>query len=282
MPTSIRQYFCYACCLLVIFLSSTSTWAEIDDSGLEDNRTFHVFADVDLISTLKFEYGKPKIIIKSVYPQLASETNREGVTIFNDLVSEMLHGQIALFREQVKGLLPLQSKFAKNKITNNLYIDYSTAYINANKTHLISIRFSIKGKMTGAGRAYRHHLTLNYDLDNAKTIELSDLFLPDANYLTVLSNHAKAILEKKLANKNKIDTGVAPIKENFDNWNINPDGILITFKEGQVAPIEFGAQTILIPYSALSDIAAPNTLVSYCLAHHSRCLRSNLLTGGGR
>lgn len=62
------------CCLVSI----TSAFASDmdDDSGLEDNMTFHVYDDVDLVSTLKFEYGKPRIIIKSVYPQLAALTER--------------------------------------------------------------------------------------------------------------------------------------------------------------------------------------------------------------
>src|SRR5260221_14743414 len=113
----------------LLALLPTFANADDDDKGLEDNMTFHVYDDVDLVSTLKFEYGKPKIVIKSVYPQLASETDHDGVSSFNPMALQIVQDQVSKFRAMVKDNASIQKKMAKGTITNNLYIDYNTSYI---------------------------------------------------------------------------------------------------------------------------------------------------------
>lgn len=250
-----------------------------DDSSLEDSMTFHVYDDVDLVSTLKFEYGKPKIIIKSVYPKLASETPHDGVNNFNDAALQIVRDEITRFRNLVKNNASAQKKMAKNSITNNLYIDYNTSFIKPGQDHVISIRFSIQG-VVGKSSPYHDHIALNYDLDKSRRIELSELFLPGSNYLSVLSDYTQAALNRQLANKSKIADGTAPRPENFQNWNIKPNGLLITFNENQAAPSIYGAQTILVPYSALSHILSPDSPVAGCIKNRTKCIRYNLLTGG--
>lgn len=268
--------------LFYCFFMMTAAFGDAgtEDGGLEDNLTFHVFEDVDLVSTLKFEYGKPGIVIKSVYPQLASETDREGVNSFNETALQIVRGEISTFREKVKANASLQKAMEKNKITNNLYVDYNTSYIKAKHNHIISIRFSMQGQIAGNHRPYHHFAVLNYNLDTGRPIELGELFLPNANYLNLLSQYSRNILFNRLTNKSMIAKGTVPLPENFSNWNIKPNGLIITFNENQVAPSIFGAQTILVPYSVLSEMISPASFITDCIKHHSRCARNNLLTGG--
>ncbi|VVC74830.1 Peptidoglycan-N-acetylmuramic acid deacetylase PdaC [Aquicella siphonis] len=251
-----------------------------EDSGLEDSMTFHVYDDVDLVSTLKFEYGRPRIIIKSVYPQLVSETDHAGVDTFNEMALQYVKDEIALFRERVKDHAEAQKKIPKDKITNNLYIDYNTSYIKSKRDHIISIRFSIQGYVGGTAEPYHTHRVLNYNLDKNQAIELSDLFIPGSNYLEILSRYTRFDLARRLKNSSRIADGTLPVPESFANWNIKPTGIVITFDENRVAPDVYGAQTVLVPYSALSEVIAPDSPVADCIAHRSRCLSNNLLTGG--
>jgi hypothetical protein len=251
----------------------------IEDKGLEDNMTFHVYDDVDLVSTLKFEYGKPRIIIKSVYPQLASETSREGVDIFNDLSLQIVKDEISRYRSLVKDSASHQNKMNKKTITNNLYIDYNTSYLKPARDHIISIRFSVQGFIGGKKQPYHEYVALNYNLDKEQKIELSDLFYPQSDYLNLISQYTYGVLQKRFPN-NYRSSGAAPRAENYATFNIKPNGLLITFNEGEVAPSMFGAQTILIPYSTLSEIIPPDSPIGECLTHPSKCTRHNLLTGG--
>lgn len=251
-----------------------------DDKGIEDNRTFHVYDDVDLVSTLKFSYGKPNIIIKSVYPQLASETMRDGIDNFNELAMAIVQDEINQFRAKVKDYSFAQKTLPRTKITNNLYIDYNTSYIKSKHDHIISIRFTIQGFITGISQPYHHHRVINYNLDTSQEIELSDLFLPGSNYLALLSNYTSARLNRHLRNKDAISYGTAPMPGNYQIWNIKPNGLLITFEESQVAPRIQGAQTIFVPYSVLREIASPDSPVAACILHKKRCSSTHLLTGG--
>lgn len=267
-------------CLIACVAIAMPAFADEDDSGLEDSMTFHVYDDVDLVSTLKFEYGKPRIIIKSVYPQLVSETEHEGIVRFNALALEMVKNEIAYFRSKVKENASIQKKMEKNKITNNLYIDYNTSYLKSNRDHIISIRLSAQGYVAGNSRPYQRYSVLNYNLDKTEFIELSDLFRPNSNYLNVLSQYTSQVLYKRLQNKQKIASGTAPMLDNFADWNIKPNGLVITFSDTQVAPHIYGPQTVLVPFSALNEVLSADSPIADCITHHSRCINQNLLTGG--
>lgn len=274
--------------LFIVLLAICSVFATFpafadaadDDSGLEDSMTFHVYDDVDLVSTLKFEYGKPRIIIKSVYPQLASETDHDGVNSFNETSLQIVQDEIAKFRSIVKSNAAVQKKMAKGTVANNLYIDYNTSYIKPNRDHIISIRFSVQGFSSGDAYPFHDHIAFNYNLDKGQRIELSDLFIPNSNYLDVLSAYTSKSLERQLKVKNMIADGTAPKPENFQIWNLKPNGLLITFNESQVAPRVLGSQSILVPYSALSQVIAPDSPIDDCMKHNTKCARNNLLTGG--
>jgi len=267
---------------LIALVSATPAFADAgdEDRGIEDSRTFHVYDDVDLVSSLKFAYGKPNIIIKSVYPQLASETDRDGITIFNDLTMLIVQDEINQFRSKVKAYSFMQKSLPRSKITNSLYIDYDTSYLKSKHNHIISIRFTIQGFITGTPHPYHHHRVINYNLDTGQEIALSDLFMPDANYLAVLSDYTTTALSRYLADKRTIAEGTVAMPDNYQIWNIKPNGLLITFEETKVAPYIQGAQTVLVPYSALRQITSPDSPIADCINHKRRCTNSNLLTGG--
>ncbi len=122
---------------------------------------------------------------------------------------------------------------------------------------LLSLRFNVMGYGDGAAHPYHYAQTLNWDLEKGVEIQLFQLFKPDASYLQVISDYCKAELSKRDIAFDAFQTGADPTKENYRNWNITPDGLVITFDEYQVAAYAAGAQTVVIPYSALSDILDP-------------------------
>jgi hypothetical protein len=72
--------------IIVCLLISTPVLAEdsADDStGRDDTKVYHVYDDVELVSTHKIQYDKPRIVVKSVYPQLQSDIIKDSVETFN-------------------------------------------------------------------------------------------------------------------------------------------------------------------------------------------------------
>lgn len=270
--------------LLALFIVShllMPVFAYDDNTGRDDAQVYHLYSDVDLVTTLKYRYGQtPKSFVKSVYPQLEGDVDSEYLTRFNELVTDLIKQEIAAFQKSAeqnqKGLTVTPS----TKIRNNLYVDYDSSVIKSDQDHLLSVRFSFQGYLTGMAHPFHYHRVLNYDIDSGQKIELDELFIPGSNYLEVISDYVRETLSKSLEDKKMIAQGTAPTAENFKFWNIKPNGLLFTFDEYQVAPYVFGAQTVLVPYSVLKDVLAPEAIIAGCVKQKKKCARNNLLTGG--
>lgn len=254
--------------------------AAADSTGRDDTQVYHVYDGVDLISVIKIEYGKPRIVVKAVYPQLESGGMSAGIDGFNKAVLDIVQEEVSAYTEKVVENKSAQQQLPKEKIKNDLYIDYATAAMRSGKNHILSIRFSIQDNIAGMAHPTHHHRVLNYDLDENEKIELPDLFIPNADYLDVLSNYTGSALFRRLPNKRMVSEGTQPMPENFKIWNVKSNGLLITFEETQVAPYINGAQTVLVPYSVLKNIMAADSPIIACVNNRKRCGYNNLLTGG--
>jgi hypothetical protein len=271
-------------CLFVLSPVFAEDATNQDDSGdTPQNRVqFYPISDsIDLVTKTRYDYNKPRVVVKSVYPELQSDDETDtSIDDFDSTVLNLVQKNIQDFTNQAKLNLSTLDMPRKNKINNYLYIDYDTSSIKTDDGYVISIRFNTQGFLAGLAHPYHVHRVLNYDLSSNQVLDLRDLFNDDANYLQRLSEYTSNELGRHLKDKSMITQGTAPTDGNFQNWNIKPTGILFTFDEGQVAPYVYGAQTVLVPFSALKDILAPDSVISGCIDHKSRCKQNNVLTGG--
>jgi hypothetical protein len=274
--------------MLVLFVIITGwipAYAYIDDASDDDVRTkkiktYRIADDVTLKPSVSVQYDKPRIVVKAVYPMITSVTLDDNIDSFNRLVSDIIHDAMVSFREKVLVNQSAQIDFPKEKIKNDLNIDFNTSVVNGNDSPIISIRFTIQGYITGTTHPFNLHRVLNYDLYNGAELQLAELFKPDSDYLTMISSYTRNILNRRLKDKSMVERGTAAVDDNFKNWNINPHGLLITFDEAQVAKPSLGTQTVLIPYSVLKLILAPDSFAMQCVKHRRRCIQNNVLTGG--
>jgi hypothetical protein len=261
--------------------SQVTTVKDKEAPNKDKIKVYHVYDDIDLVSKIDFQYPAARLAIKTVSPLLSSDVNDESnVQYFNQAVQDLLTEESDKFKQKVAEYASSQKNLPRKSISNKLFIDFDTAAIDSGKNHIVSIRFSVTGYITGMDTPYNYHRVLNFDLDNNQAIEMNELFVPDSNYLAVLSAYCQKSLSRRLSNKDMILQGAAPTEENYKNWNIKPYGLLITFDQGQVAPNIEGAQTVLVSYSKLKSVIASDSPLSACLKHRRRCLVDNLLTGG--
>jgi hypothetical protein len=108
-----------------------------------------------------------------------------------------------------------------------------------------------------------HSIPVNYDLAKGKELELSDLFLPDSNYLELISNYCVADLNKRDTTEDPIYAATYPSLHNFENWNITPEGLMITFNQTEVASFEAGPQYVIVPYDELNAVIDPQGPLQY-------------------
>jgi hypothetical protein len=120
---------------------------------------------------------------------------------------------------------------------------------------LISVLFYVDGYVMGAAHPFHYSHSLNYDTGTVQMMALDDLFLPDADYLAVLSRYSLDDLERQ--GVLEWEEGALPLAENFQRWNITPQGLLISFDAYTIAPYAAGPQSVLVPYKVLSNVADP-------------------------
>jgi tRNA isopentenyl-2-thiomethyl-A-37 hydroxylase MiaE len=279
-----------------------------DDSPVDNKSTYHISDNIDLVTAHDVQYEKPRIVIKLVFPRLSSSddsstpdastdkvdnnadsndkttsANLAGVdktNAFNEQVTAIIKEEISHFKQVVTDAQDAQKTMEKSKIRNRMAIDYNSAIVNMDAEPMISIRFIVQGYVSGTAHPYRRYRVLNFDLENGRVMQLSELFDSESNYLAAIAQYSEKILTKKLHTTTMIEGGTAPTETNYSNWNINPHGLRFTFDEATVAPYSYGSQTILIPYAALKEFINPESILGRCLAHRKRCMRDNLLTGG--
>lgn len=187
----------------------------------------------------------PSYTITSQTPQLTG-SNDPRVQAFNQQVNGFVTYEVDVFRQNFQQL-PITA------YSNGSSLDVTYTLISQ-IGDLWSFKFDIAFYSDGAAHPGLNSTTLNYDLGQGRELVLSDLFLPNSNYLEVIANYCTAELMKQPYSDSFFLDGAKPTLENYRNWNITPDGLLITFDTYQVAPGAAGPQTVMVPYGELQAI----------------------------
>lgn len=187
----------------------------------------------------------PPFTITSQTPQLTGSDDPR-VTAFNQRLNQLVAKEVDMFRQSfLQNTAPI--------VTNGSFLEVSYELVSQ-IGDLWSLKLDFSFYADGAAHPGLYSITLNYDLGQGKELALSDLFLPNSNYLEVISNYCMAELSKQPFFDVPFSEGAQPSPENYRNWNLTPDGLMITFDEYQVAPYAAGPQKVIVPYSELQAV----------------------------
>ena len=225
-------------------------------------------SDVEIaIKQLKENNKQLKFTVDAQYPQLVAVANPSASPTppnpnfdkFNQYVKSLILSKVSEFKKDMAS--PDQQDAAPTDAAgSSLDIGYTVALA---QDDFISVDFGIGSYYSGAAHPNSYSQTVNYDLRNGKNLKLSDLFKPGAKYLSALSTYAISDLKKtskannNLLDDSSIESGAAPTDKNYQNWTIKRKGLEITFDAYQVGPYAAGPQTVLVPYTTLKDLIAP-------------------------
>ena len=212
-----------------------------------------------------------KYSIKATYPQIKGEKLSSAESAFNQAIKNQVMDEIQKFKTNVNSQYTHRQTLPLSLQQNRLRIDYDVDLIQPKNQSLISVRLAVEGMQAGNAHPYHYHRVLNYDLKNSKTLTFKDIFKPQADYLRVFSHYSTQKLQKSLQSSLMVKNGAAPYAKNFQTWNLEPDGILITFSEYQVGPYAEGPQEIHIPYSALKNLISPKASILSCADGVTSC-----------
>jgi hypothetical protein len=96
-------------------------------------------------------------------------------------------------------------------------------------------------------------------MQRGQALTLVDLFAPNVNYLDAIAKYSIAQLSTRDIGFQGFELGATATAQNYRNWSITADGLMITFDEYQVAPYAAGPQTVVIPYQVLAQLVQPDS-----------------------
>ena len=190
----------------------------------------------------------PIYTLKAQTPQLTGSDDPR-VLVFNQRLNELVQKEVDLHRQ---GFLQNPA----TPISNGSSLDVTYTLISQ-YADIWSLKFDFHFYSDGAAHPGLYSMTVNYDLRQSRELALSELFIPNSNYLEMISNYCIAELNKQPGFEGPFSEGANPTLENYRNWNITPNGLLITFDTYQVAPGASGPQTVIVPFGELQALIDP-------------------------
>lgn len=191
----------------------------------------------------------PPFTLKVQIPQLTGSDDPR-VTAFNQQMSGLIAKEVETWRQSFLGnTAPI--------VTGGSFLEVTPTLISQ-AGDLWSFKIDFHFYSDGAAHPGMYSSTFNYDLAQGRKLEFGELFLANSNYLEPIANFCKAELSKQPFFEGPFAEGANPTPENYRNWNITTDGLMITFDQYQVAPYAAGPQVIQVPIDAFRQVIDPN------------------------
>jgi len=227
---------------------------------------------VSTVNGLKFspkaiieEDKKLKYLVEVQYPVISGINNAESQKKLNLLIAAAAFQEIDKFKASITGWNEEEPDLEVFEGSSSLYMDYQI--VGANQ-QFVSLKLNFSVYFAGAVHPNPSFMTINYDLQNNKMIQLAELFEPSEDYLGKISNYCinDLITQSEFSDEEWIKGGASRSLKNYQHFNLSKQGIVFTFDVYQVAPYAVGPQEVTIPYSVLRPILNPASPVTALLS----------------
>ncbi len=213
-----------------------------------------VIRPVTLTITAGTEVGKdPGYTLATEVPALQGLPDVQAAAFTAD-VNSTIQSQASDFRKWVQE--NAQSAAAAG-FTEGSYFDERVGLF-AQIGNVASLKLVTEAYVAPAAHPYHTSTTYNFDLTDGQALTLDRLFLPGSGYLQAIADYCKSQLAGRDIDFTDFSQGADPTADNYRNWNVTSDDLLITFDEYQVAPYAAGPQTVVVPYSTLQALMDPH------------------------
>ncbi len=213
------------------------------------NTAVPLYQQVTITATTWQEQGQsPAYTIEAQIPVLVGSSDPR-VKAFNAEMKGAVDSAVATFKQNLANITP-----TPNATSSYFQLRYSLVSAPGD---IFSIKFDIQTFYTGAAHPGDASQTATFDLERGQDVTLAGLFAPGSDYLAAISKYCIAQLGTRDIGFQDFELGATATAQNYRNWNITADGLMITFDEYQVAPYAAGPQTVVIPYKELAKIFQP-------------------------
>ena len=219
---------------IVVIAAGILSWLYL----FKEKEEYHKkYSDVRIVSKSK---EKDKYKYDVTYPVIKEKE-------FDKAMKEYVNNEIEKFESDVK---KLDDK--KEKELSALHIKFEIEHL-AKQT--MTVKFE-KSVFTGGGKPKDTVKTFTYDKKEEKFLTLKDLFKKDEDYLKLVSEKSYNDLQQdgEIAQDDALlKEGTAPKKENFKEFILKNEDLILVFNRSQVAATALGVQQVIIPLQDVKD-----------------------------
>lgn len=172
----------------------------------------------------------------------------DGADDFNAIVRQHVTAMADKFRKQ------------SPKTASTEYPNYG-AYLNGTytaqvlKNSIITVLFNYDEYIPPAVHPWGLMASINYDTRQHRVLALSDLFLPNSNYVERLSRISIDTLNQDVnASEEAIRQGAGPVAKNFGVFTLTETELVLHFQQYQVAPGVVPSEEVVIPLTDLAPL----------------------------
>ena len=187
--------------------------------------------------------------LSAEYP--AAVSKNVAVRRFNKWIKRKILDDVKRFRRLELRAEPRARRERRKSITEALELTFEIYFSNR---QLITFRLTHRVMAAGQMHPINYYETINYDLPKHRPLIARDVFR--RGYLKVFSTYSRIYLREtyEISNDDWFNGGTAARRRNFGNWNLVPDGVLISFEDYQVSSHNFGQPELIVPYSRLRRV----------------------------
>ena len=196
--------------------------------------------------------GLPTYEAEAEYPQLSGPP---GI-LLEDINRKLSEFALKLIADFMKGS---EIQFDKDQFEGEtIPVTMTLSYLEASSQailltdQLLSVRFSISWYGAGAAHGNQNTETLNFNLHPTKLLQLKDLFLPESDYLRLISKYC--IQDLLSQGTPTPEEGASPEEKNFKSFLITANSLDFVFDPYQVDCYAAGTKEVSIPYKEMQDI----------------------------
>ncbi len=193
------------------------------------------------------------------YPQIVYYHIPESQQIINSIIKSIVDDTKSAFFMEVPGKDFLDSIgiVLGDDLRNEFNIEYE---VLNNSSTITSVIFNVMQFHADAAHSLDYHKSVNFDLHRSKMITEDDFFA-DSTLIKRISYLSRIeLLKRGTYDTSWVNNGTLPLIENFRNFNLGKNALIITFDPYQVGPYSDGSHRISLNYK-LFDTLLPNIII---------------------
>ncbi len=196
------------------------------------------------------ESDDPRYEVQLLWPNLTGEGWQ--TKSFNRAIDDILLMAVDDFLSMMDENYVENGDQAGEPPLSTFTVNYDLAALESG---LVSVQLIITQYIAVSVHPFTISHAVNYDAQAGKMLALSDLFDPEADYLTPILSAVDETLES-------CDFGyeagtAADVMGERENWNLTPEGLRLNFDAYEVGPYAAGPQTVIIPCEELAEVLNP-------------------------